>query len=164
MAIVSDRNTHRASMRVTAAYLEQSEGAERDPIDFVPEFSRRGRAIPLYAALRQLGRRGVSDLVERCCRHAARFAELLGAESGVQILNDVVLNQTLVRFEGADGETDEMTRAVVRGVQDAGVCWLSGTTWHGMAAMRISVSNWWTSDEDVAMSAKSILDVFRALR
>jgi glutamate/tyrosine decarboxylase-like PLP-dependent enzyme len=164
MAIVSDRNTHRASMRVTAAYLEQSEGAERDPIDFVPEFSRRGRAIPLYAALRQLGRRGVSDLVERCCRHASRFAELLGAEPGVQILNDVVLNQTLVRFEGADGETDEMTRAVVRGVQDAGVCWLSGTTWHGMAAMRISVSNWWTSDEDVAMSAKSILDVFRALK
>jgi threonine aldolase len=87
------------------------------------------------------------------------MAELLGAEAGVQVLNDVVLNQVLVRF----GNDDATTRAVVAGAQDDGTCWLSGTTWHGMAAMRISVSNWATSEKDVATSVDAIVRVFRAL-
>ena len=93
-------------------------------------------------------------MVERCCDHAARFAELLGAESGVEILNDVVLNQVLVRF----GDDDELTQATVKGVQEDGTCWLSGTVRRGKAAMRISVSNWRTSEDDVDRSAAAILE------
>jgi glutamate/tyrosine decarboxylase-like PLP-dependent enzyme len=125
----------------------------------VPEFSRRARGIPVYAALRALGRDGVADLVDRCCARARQFADLLSAEPGVRILADVVLNQVLVRF----GD-DELTRAVVAGVQADGTCWASGTTWHGLAAMRISVSNWATSEDDVARSAEAMLRVYRRLR
>ena len=160
IAIVRNAEDHRAAMTSTAAYLIQTGGAERDAVDWVPEFSRRARGIPVYAALRALGRGGVADLVDRCCARARQFAELLSAEPGVAILNDVVLNQLLVRF----GDNDALTRAVVVGVQADGTCWASGTTWHGLAAMRISVSNWATSAEDVAMSAAAILRVYRGLR
>ena len=125
-------------MSVAASYLEQ---ATRTPAasrsDWNPEFSRRARGFPIYAAMSALGRSGVADLVERCCDHARPFAELLGAEPGVEMLNDVVLNQVLVRF----GNDDELTHATVRRVQEDGTCWL-GDAWHGCAAMRISVSNW----------------------
>ena len=87
------------------------------------------------------------------------MAALLAAAPGVRILNDVALNQVLVRF----GDDDDVTRAVVTGVQDEGTCWLSGTTWHGQAAMRISVSNWSTSEDDAARSADAILRIFRGL-
>ena len=93
-------------------------------------------------------------MVERCCDHAARFGELLSGDPEVEILNDVVLNQVLVRFGGDDA----VTQAVVRGVQEEGTCWLSGTEWQGRAAMRISVSNWQTSVEDVERSATAILE------
>jgi glutamate/tyrosine decarboxylase-like PLP-dependent enzyme len=146
-------------MTAHAAYLIQTGGAERDAVDWVPEFSRRARGVPVYATLRTLGGDGVEDLVDRCCAHARRMAERLAVEKGVEVLNDVVLNQVLVRF----GNDDETTRAVVAGVQDDGTCWLSGTTWHGMAAMRISVSNWATSEEDAATSVDAIVRVFRAL-
>jgi len=126
----------------------------------VPEFSRRARGIPVYATLRALGRDGVEALVDRCCACASRMAECLRAEPGVRILNDVVLNQVLVRF----GDDDEMTRAVVSGVQDEGTCWLSGTTWHGMAAMRVSVSNWSTTPDDIERSADAIVRVYRSMR
>jgi glutamate/tyrosine decarboxylase-like PLP-dependent enzyme len=106
-----------------------------------------------------LGRAGVEELVDRCCDRARQMARLLGAAEGVRILCDVVLNQVLVRF----GD-DAMTRAVVSGVQADGTCWLSGTTWHGMAAMRVSVSNWATSEADIAQSADAILRVYRSLR
>ena len=102
---------------------------------------------------------GVAALVERCCDHASRFAELLGAEPGVEILNDVVLNQVLVRF----GDDDAVTQATVNGVQEDGTCWLSGTVWQGKAAMRISVSNWRTSDDDVERSAGAILEAAAAV-
>ena len=102
---------------------------------------------------RSLGRNGVAELVDRCCDHAPPFAELLGAEPGVEILNDVVLNQVLVRF----GDDDETTREVVRRVQDDGTCWLGGTDWQGRAAMRISVSSFRTTAEDVERSAAAIL-------
>jgi glutamate/tyrosine decarboxylase-like PLP-dependent enzyme len=160
IAIVRHAEDHRAAMTSTAAYLIQTGGAERDAVDWVPEFSRRARGIPVYATLRALGRDGIAALVDRCCARARQFAELLSAEPGVAILNDVVLNQLLVRF----GDDDVLTRAVIAGVQAEGTCWASGTTWHGLAAMRISVSNWATSEEDVALSAAAMLGVYRDLR
>ncbi|HKR62384.1 MAG TPA: pyridoxal-dependent decarboxylase [Thermoanaerobaculia bacterium] len=156
VAIVKHAEDHRASMTTTAAYLVQTSGIERDAVDWVPEFSRRARGIPVYAALRALGRDGVEDLIDRCCARARQFAELLRKEPGVEILNDVVLNQVLVRF----GDDDELTRAVVAGVQQDGTCWLGGTTWQGRAAMRISVSGWATSEEDVTRSAEAIARVW----
>ena len=156
-AIVRDSAAHRASMTVSASYLEQTSGIERDNFDWAPEFSRRARGIPVYAALRALGRRGVADLVDRLCARARQFADILRREPRVEILNDVVLNQVLVRFGGSD----ELTREVVSGVQREGTCWLGGTTWQGKGAMRISVSNWATSEEDVQRSGDAILRVFR---
>ncbi|HEY5781097.1 MAG TPA: aminotransferase class V-fold PLP-dependent enzyme [Lysobacter sp.] len=160
VAIVRHAQDHRAAMTSTAAYLIQTQGTERDAVDWVPEFSRRARGVPVYATLRALGRDGVGDLVDRCCARAIQVAEILSAESGARILNDIVLNQVLVRF----ADDDDTTRRVITGVQQGGTCWLAGTTWHGQAAMRISVSNWATSEEDVARSADAIVKVFRALQ
>jgi glutamate/tyrosine decarboxylase-like PLP-dependent enzyme len=159
IVVVKDGDAHRGAMSVRAAYLEHAAHAERDELEYVPEFSRRGRAIPVYATLRHLGREGVASLVERCCAHAQLFAELLGSVPGVSILNDVVLNQVLVRF----GDSDDITREVVARVQQDGTCWLGGTTWHGQGAMRISVSNWSTAEADVRRSADAILATFRGL-
>jgi glutamate/tyrosine decarboxylase-like PLP-dependent enzyme len=158
VVIVRHPEDHRASMTSTAAYLVQTSGVERDAVDWVPEFSRRGRGIPVYAALRTLGRDGVEDLIERDCARARQIADLLRVEPGVAILNDVTLNQVLVRF----GDDDDLTRAVVAGVQEDGTCWLGGTTWQGVAAMRISVSNWATSEDDIARSAAAIARVWSA--
>ncbi|HEX8251517.1 MAG TPA: pyridoxal-dependent decarboxylase, partial [Thermoanaerobaculia bacterium] len=155
IAIVRHAEDHRASMTSTAAYLVQTSGVERDAVDWVPEFSRRARGIPVYAALRHLGRQGVSDLIGRNCAQARQMADLLRREPGVEVLNDVVLNQVLVRF----GDDDEVTRNVIAGVQAEGTCWLGGTTWQGRAAMRISISNWSTTAEDVEKSAAAILRV-----
>ncbi|RNF82086.1 pyridoxal phosphate-dependent decarboxylase family protein [Montanilutibacter psychrotolerans] len=160
VAIVRHADDHRAAMTSTAAYLVQTQGPERDAVDWVPEFSRRARGVPVYATLRALGGEGVEELVDRNCARARQMAEILADEAGVQVLNDVVLNQVLVRF----GDDDELTRQVIAGVQQDGTCWLGGTTWHDLAAMRISVSNWATSAEDVAISAAGIVRVFRALR
>jgi glutamate/tyrosine decarboxylase-like PLP-dependent enzyme len=148
---------HRAAMGVRAAYLIHASGGERDPVDYTPEFSRRARSLPVYAAIRALGRSGIAELVERCCALARRFAEKLGAAEGVEVLNEVVLNQVLVRFHAADGAHDAHTRRVVERVQDDGTCWMSGTTWRGQAAMRISVSNWTTDEADVDRSVEAIL-------
>lgn len=157
IAIVADSAAHRAAMTLSAAYLEQTAGAERDAIDWVPEFSRRARGFPIYAAIRFLGRRGVADLVDRCCSHAERFARLLEADGRIRILSYVVLNQILARFEATGRDADELTRSVIRRVQQEGTCWLGGTTWHDMAAMRISISNWSTTEADVERSAAAIL-------
>jgi glutamate/tyrosine decarboxylase-like PLP-dependent enzyme len=159
IAFCADTEAHRAAMTVQASYLEQVDpDAAREPLDWNPEFSRRARGFPVYAAIRSLGREGIAALVERCCDHAARFAELLGAEPGIEILNEVVMNQVLVRF----GDDDALTQAAVAGVQEDGTCWLSGTIWQGRAAMRISVSNWQTTDEDVRRSAEAILEAAAA--
>ena len=161
---VADREAHHRAMRMSAAYLVPAPGDEIDPFDWVPEGSRRARATPVYAALRSLGRDGLRDLVERCCAHARRMAERLAGGAGIEILNDVVLNQVLVRFtaraEGAAVDpdaSDRRTRAVIAAVQADGTCWAGGTTWHGMAAMRISVSNWTTTEADIDRSAEAIL-------
>jgi len=143
---------HRAAMTVTAAYLVQSD-KERDPFEWTPEFSRRARGFTVYAALKHLGRSGVRDMVENCCARARQMADFLRRHPAVEILNDVVLNQVLVRFH----KSDAATRAVIERVQQDGTCWLGGTTWHNMAAMRVSVSNWSTTEKDIELSAAAIL-------
>ena len=142
---------HGDAMAVAASYLQRSDG--RSPSDWVPESSRRARGFAVWAALRALGRDGVAELVERCCDHARSFADVLGAQPDVEVLNDVVLNQVLVRF----GDDDETTREVVRRVQEDGTCWLGATEWQGRTAMRISVSSFRTTAEDVERSAAAIL-------
>ena len=141
LAIVADRAALRGAMGVTASYLPGSDG--REPLDTVPEMSRRARAIPVYAALRHLGREGMAAIVERNCALARRAAEGL-AGLGAEIVNDVVLNQVLVRF----GD-DEATRAAIAAVQRSGEAWLGGTVWEGRTAARVSISNWSTTEEDV---------------
>jgi glutamate/tyrosine decarboxylase-like PLP-dependent enzyme len=154
VAFCAHPESHRAAMSVRASYLEQADAdSARDQMDWNPEFSRRARGFPIYAAIRSLGREGIAAMIERCCDHAARFSELLDADPDVEVLNEIVLNQVLVRFRG----DDEATHATVRGVQEDGTCWLSGTEWQGRAAMRISVSNWQTSVQDVERSTAAIL-------
>jgi glutamate/tyrosine decarboxylase-like PLP-dependent enzyme len=154
--------THQAAMGVHASYLVHTEGRERDEMDWNPEFSRRARGLAVYATLRFLGRSGVAALVERCCDHARRFAEILAAEPGIEVLNDVVLNQVLVRFLADDGRHDARTSAVIKGVQEDGTCWLGGSAWKGMGVMRISVSNWSTTSDDVEQSAEAVLRIARS--
>jgi glutamate/tyrosine decarboxylase-like PLP-dependent enzyme len=162
IVIVRHPAAHRAAMSQTAAYLTPGQGDERDGTDWVPEASRRARAVPIYAVLRMLGRSGLADLVDRCCRLAARMADRLSRQPGVQILNEVVLNQVLVRFSSSSGEN--RTSQVIAAVQAAGVCWCGGTSWGGAPAMRISVSNWRTSEEDIDRSAASILQAIERVR
>jgi glutamate/tyrosine decarboxylase-like PLP-dependent enzyme len=150
--ICADPATHVAAASYSAAYLTGS-GAAGSPSDFVLESSRRARGFAVWAALRELGTDGVADLVRRCCRLARRFADGL-ADGGVEIVNDVVLNQVLARF-GSDTRTD----AVIDGVQRDGTCWLGGTTWRGRRLMRVSVSNWSTTETDVDRSVAAILRV-----
>jgi glutamate/tyrosine decarboxylase-like PLP-dependent enzyme len=150
LAIMADREAHTRAMGISAAYLT---GGGRNGNEYSPESSRRARGFPLYAALRTLGRRGVADLVDRCCDHAARFAELLRA-GGAEILNDVVLNQVLVSF-------GERTDDVIAAVQRDGVLWAGGTVWRGRRAMRVSVSSWATTERDVERSAAAILSRWR---
>jgi glutamate/tyrosine decarboxylase-like PLP-dependent enzyme len=152
--------SHRTAMTLPAAYIIADDEA-RDPRDFVPEESRRARAVPVYAALATLGREGLGDLVDRCCRLARRMADRLGGHPRVHVLNDVVLNQVLVRFDGPRG-ADAFTRAVIARVQADGTCWLGGTAWHGLAAMRVAVSNWSTTDADIDRSAEAILRAMEA--
>jgi glutamate/tyrosine decarboxylase-like PLP-dependent enzyme len=151
---VRDPEAHRAAMAATAAYLLRSD--QRESWEYVFDSSRRARGFALYAALRSLGRDGVRALVERCCSLARRMADGLAA-GGAEILNEVVLNQVLVRF----GD-DERTNRVIAAVQEDGTAWLGGTSWHGMAAMRISVSNWSTTEADADASVQTILRAARS--
>ena len=159
LAIVADPAPLNAAMALTAAYLTAAGERERNGSDWAPEASRRARAFPLWAALRQLGRSGVAELVERDCVLAARIAGRLAAEPGIEILNDVVLNQALVRF----GDDDGATNAVIARVQEEGTCWLGGTVWQGRAAMRVSVSGWSTTEADADRSAAAIAAAWRAV-
>ncbi|MFG1910708.1 pyridoxal phosphate-dependent decarboxylase family protein [Kribbella sp. NPDC048928] len=147
---------HRAAMSIRAAYLIQDEDGERDSLDYNPEFSRRARGIPVYAAIRALGRAGIAEIVDRCHAMANRFADAL-RDGGADVLNDVILNQVLVRF----GDDDALTRQVITTVQNEGTCWMSGTTWQGRAAMRISVTNWTTGPADIDRSAETVLGTLR---
>jgi glutamate/tyrosine decarboxylase-like PLP-dependent enzyme len=148
----ADESAHRTAMSLPAPYVVAT-GSERDPHEFVPEESRRARSVPVYAAVRSLGRKGLTELVERNCRQARRFAGAL-ATAGYEVLNEVVLNQVLVSF----GTPDE-TRSTIAAIQEDGTCWCSGTVWKGRTAMRISVCNWRTTDADVECSIEAILRV-----
>jgi glutamate/tyrosine decarboxylase-like PLP-dependent enzyme len=149
IALVRDGAALRAAMGMAAAYLPAAT-TERDPADYTPELSRRARGVEIWAALRALGRSGLAELVERSCRQARRFAEGLAA-AGHRVLNDVVLNQVLVSF----GDP-ERTRRVIAAIQADGTCWCGGTVWQGHTAMRISVSSWATTDEDVERSLEAM--------
>jgi glutamate/tyrosine decarboxylase-like PLP-dependent enzyme len=163
LVFVRDVAAHHAAMTLNAPYYVTAPGVERDNSNWVPEASRRARGFAAYAALRSLGRKGVAELVERCCRLARLMAGRLAQGPRVQILNDIVLNQVLVRFSPPSGaDADAFTAAVIKRVQEDGTCWLAGTTWHGMHAMRVSVSNWSTTEKDIEMSAAAILSCARA--
>ncbi|MGC9945567.1 MAG: aminotransferase class V-fold PLP-dependent enzyme [Bryobacteraceae bacterium] len=153
LAFVRDSVALKRAMSLTAAYLPQ--GGHREPSQYTPELSRRARGVEIWAALCSLGRNGLSDLIERNCRLAHRFAvELQGV--GGEILNEVVLNQVLVSFGDA-----ARTRLVIERVQQDGTCWCGPTEWQGRTAMRISVSSWATRDEDVDRSVAAILRAAR---
>jgi glutamate/tyrosine decarboxylase-like PLP-dependent enzyme len=156
IAFVRDGAALRSAMAITAEYLPTETGS-RNPSDYTPELSRRARGVEVWAALRQLGRQGVADLVDRCCAHARRFADGL-AGAGFEVLNEVVLNQVLVSF--GDPAT---TRRVIEAIQADGTCWCGGTEWQGRTAMRISVSSWATTAEDVDRSLEAMLRAARAV-
>lgn len=156
IVVCAHSGPHRAAMGQFASYFIRGGDEERNGMDWVPEASRRARVVPVYAALRSLGRSGLAALVERCCALASRMAATLRNEPGIEILNDVVLNQVLVRC-GAD------TAAVIANVQQEGVCWLGGTEWRGRPAMRISISSWRTTDDDIDRSAASIVRAHRCV-
>jgi glutamate/tyrosine decarboxylase-like PLP-dependent enzyme len=153
LVFVRDPRDLHAAMAVSAAYLV--EGETRDPTYYTPDFSRRARGVEVWTALRSLGREGLADLIEQTCRHATRFAAGL-REAGFEILNDVVLNQVMVSF--GDAET---TRRVIAAIQEDGTCWCGGTVWQGKTAMRISVSSWATTDEDVECSLEAMIKMAR---
>ena len=154
IAAVADAAAHRAAMTSTSPYIPSHDDDSPWGLDWAPEFSRRARGVPLYAAIRSLGRSGIADLVDRCCDYARRMADRLAQADGVEIVNDVVLNQVLVRFGGDDGTTN----AVIERVQDEGTCWLGGSTFKGDAVMRISIVGWQTTEEDIDRSADAILE------
>ena len=156
LAIVKDGAALRASMGITASYLEP--GSRREPMHHTPESSRRARGVELWAALKSLGRSGLCALIEQTCAHAQRFAQGL-KEGGFEVLNDVVINQVLVSFG-----SPEATREVIRRVQEDGTCWCGGTIWQGKSAMRISVSSWATTETDVERSLRAIVRIARECR
>jgi len=157
LAIVRNGEALRAAMAITAEYLPPTSGL-RDPGDFTIELSRRARGVEIWAALRSLGRSGLTEIVERNCRQARRFAEGLGA-ADFEILNEVVLNQVLVSF----GDP-AVTRDAIRRLQLDGTCWCGETVWQGRTAMRISVSSWATTDEDVEVSLDAMVRAGREAR
>ena len=159
LSFVAHPEAHQAAMTLGAAYYVETTGAERDPYNWVAESSRRARGFAVWAALRSLGRNGVADMIGRTSDHARRFAAGLADAPGARILNDVVLNQVLVRFEDPSGDVaagDGRTDAVIAAVQADGTLWLGGTRWHELRAMRISVSGWNTTEADVDSSISVI--------
>ncbi len=158
VALTAHPDDHRRAMSIHAGYLPQTrDPGVRVPSDFTPELSRRARGFALYAALHELGRSGVSELVERCCTLAARFAEGLARVPGAEVLNEVTLNQVVVRLRDPSGvDDDEHTRQVVARVAEEGTCVVSATSWRGGAGLRVSVSNWSTTEEDVQRSVDAI--------
>ena len=158
LAFVAHPDAHRSAMRLTAEYLVSDPDAARDQMDWTPEFSRRARGFAVYAALRSLGRRGLTDLVESSCTRARQFAREIATLPGCEVLNDVVLNQVLFRF--AD---DAITDSTLAGVQASGEAWMSGTRWDARSAIRISVSNWRTTEDDIARTIAAFARAFAAV-
>jgi glutamate/tyrosine decarboxylase-like PLP-dependent enzyme len=163
-AFVADPAAHRASMTHRSSYM-MHEGDARDEVDWTPEWSRRARGFATYAAIRQLGRKGIAELIERCCRHAARLVQRIGALPGAEAVWHPVINQGLVRFRDArfaatEVDHDTRTDRVIEEILAAGDAFFGGVTWRGRRCMRVSVSNWQTSDADVE---RTVAAVARAL-
>ena len=164
LAFVRDRDAHRAAMTLSASYLTPGDGA-RDQIDWTPEWSRRARGFPVYAALRELGRDGVADLIDRCCAHARALAMGIATLPGAELVASPTLNQALVRFPadgGGDAAHDLRTDAVIAAINATGEAFFSGTTWQGRRAMRISVCNWRTTAADVDRTVRAVASVLSA--
>jgi glutamate/tyrosine decarboxylase-like PLP-dependent enzyme len=165
IALTAHPEAHQEALLIPAHYIQRTPG-EREPRAFTPDESRRARALPLYAALRALGRDGVGEIVERCCTLAARMAARLAGHRCAHILNEVVLNQVLVQFRwpgGDDAAAAALTEEVIARVQQGGICWTGGTRWQEQVAMRISIANWCTTAEDVDRSVDAILAVVDGL-
>jgi len=152
-AFIAHPEPHRAAMSYRASYLTH-DAAARDQMDWNPEWSRRARGFSTYAALRELGRSGVAALVERCCDHARAIVD--GSLAGAEVLSRALINQGLVRFPDPNGrDHDRRTDAVIAAINAGGEAFFGGTTWRGMRAMRVSVCNWRTSDEDVRRAIRA---------
>jgi glutamate/tyrosine decarboxylase-like PLP-dependent enzyme len=158
--IVAHPAAHRAAMSQTAEYLLRGTEEEREGQDWTPEASRRARENAVYASIRSLGRRGIAEMIDRCCACARVMAATLAAEPGVEVLNDVVLNQVLVRFRSPAGEN--VTPQVTLRIQQDRVCWAGGTHWRGEPALRISISGWKTTEADARASAAAMIAAHRA--
>jgi glutamate/tyrosine decarboxylase-like PLP-dependent enzyme len=160
IAAVADPSAHRAAMASTSAYIPSHDADTPWGFDWTPEFSRRARGVPLYAALRALGRAGLAELIDGSCDHAERMAGRLAGAEGVEVLNDVVLNQVIVRFD----DDDRTTNSVIERTQADGTCWLGGSTFRGRAVMRVSIVSWQTTADDIDRSADAIIEAARAVR
>ncbi len=168
VALVADREAHRAAMSVTAAYIA-ADGDARDQIDWTPDWSRRARGFPVYAALRELGRDGVEALIDRCCAHALALAEGIGALDGAELIARPTLNQGLVSFrdprlDATPADHDRFTDRMVAAINAEGTAFFSGGAWRGRRTMRISVVNARTTDEDVRLTVAAVGRVLAGLR
>lgn len=155
IAFVADPDAHRTAMTIPAAYKIEVENV-RDQIEWGPEWSRRARGIPLYAALRTLGRNGVAEIIERCCDLARDLVSRLGSLPGVEVLSEPIINQGLVRFLDPDGDHDRRTDAVINRINEGGEAWFGPTTWRGMRVMRVSLSNFRTTAEDIDRTVAAV--------
>jgi glutamate/tyrosine decarboxylase-like PLP-dependent enzyme len=164
-AIVRNAEAHRRVMTAAASYLPPEAEGERDPSHFVPELSRRARGFATWALIKALGRYGIAEMVERHCALARRFATALSAEPGVTVLNEVELNQAIIRFgQGEDVEQDNaLTREVIARVQQDGICFAGGARWRGLWVMRLSVISWPTTEADVDLAVRAIIGSWRAV-
>ena len=165
LAIVRHSAAHRAAMSFQAAYLQRGSEEERVGMDWVPESSRRARVIPIYALIRTLGRTGIVEMVRGHVALARRMADRLSVVPGITILNEIVLNQVLVQFDDpAGGDADALTREVIAAIQAEGTCWAGGTVWQGKHALRVSISNWSTTEDDIDQSAAAIIKCYITAR
>ncbi len=165
-AIVRDEEAHRRAMTIAASYLPSTQEGERDPSHFVPELSRRARGFATWAMIKHLGRAGIAAMIERNCRAAHGMAERLRTDNGIAILNDVALNQILVRFgvDGSDEEADRLTEQTIGRIQSDGLCFAGGAKWRGRQVMRVSVASWLTDEEQGRIAAEAIRDAWHAVR
>ena len=146
---------HKQAMTVRASYFSASDDV-RHQIDWGPEWSRRGRGVPVYAVLRSLGRRGLAQLIERCCAHTERLVRGIGALEGAEVLAEPVINQGIVRFTATDGNHDHRTDQVIERIQRSGVTWFGGSDWKGKRVMRVPVLSWRTTQKDIEMAIEAV--------
>lgn len=163
-AIVRDEEAHRRAMSIAASYLPNASEGERNPSHYVPELSRRARGFAAWAVIRALGRQGIAMMIERHCRIARHMAQALAAEPGVRILNEVVLNQVVVRFGSSDPADDLLTGRVIERIQAEGTCFAAGAQWKGLWIMRLSVVSWATTEWDADRSVAAIIGAWRAVQ